>query len=409
MIKKTLIPQEVYEQLEQEEFYPVDQVDLRTQAYYLFLARMDPRKSVIASRGLELYPHQIGAVQKILEAPLGRGGILADEVGLGKTIEAGLLIKEYSCRAAEKNDADYRVLILTPSSLLTQWQSEMREKLGEEFLIYDRKTRNLLKRRHDNIWLAYPKILCSIDTAKRPEYRTKLTKIFWDLVVIDEAHRLRNETTLAHQLGKVLKTQRLLLLTATPLQNTLTELYNLVTLIGKRKLGALGWQRLFKELVIEHEDRFSHLETLSQRVKRIMVRNRREDLIRTHKGFRPIKRNVSTLKFSLSPPECQLYDAVTEYVKNEYRKSKETKSITRRFQLISFQRRLCSSVFAIRDSLQNRITKLENVLNAQLISKSKTPDSFLEIGVDEDDESDSDWEEDQTSLVRSKLPKDQQE
>ncbi|MFX1535285.1 MAG: SNF2-related protein [Promethearchaeota archaeon] len=406
MIKDHLIPPEVYNQLDQRVFDLIDQVDLLTQATYLFLARSDPRKSVIASRGIELYPHQIGAVQKILQEPLGRGGILADEVGLGKTIEAGLLIKEYLCRAAEEGKTEYRILILVPSSLLKQWQNEMKDKIGEDFLVYDRKTRKQLKRQHENIWLAYPKIICSIDTAKRPEYRKKLDKISWDLVVIDEAHRLRNEKTLAHQLGRALQTKRLLLLTATPLQNSLTELYNLITLIDRRRLGNLGWKRLFRERLIENEDRQPYLKKLSERIKQILVRNRRENLIGIQKGLHPVRRNVNTLEISLSRPERQLYDAVTDYVRKEYQKSKETRSIATTFRLISFQRRLCSSAFAIRDSLRNRIEKLENILNKRETIKTKSPNSFLDIDLEEDDDFDLDWQEEQEILMESKSPED---
>ncbi|MFX1251207.1 MAG: SNF2-related protein [Promethearchaeota archaeon] len=406
MIKDHLIPPEVYNQLEQRVFDLIDQVDLLTQATYLFLARSDPRKSVIASRGIELYPHQIGAVQKILQEPLGRGGILADEVGLGKTIEAGLLIKEYLCRAVEEEKTDYRILIIVPSSLLKQWQNEMKDKIGEDFLVYDRKTRKQLKQQHENIWLAYSKIICSIDTAKRPEYRKKLEKIAWDLVVIDEAHRLRNEKTLAHQLGRALQTNRLLLLTATPLQNSLTELYNLITLIGRRRLGHLGWKRLFRERLIENEDSHPYLKTLSERIKQILVRNRRENLIGLQKGLHPVRRNVNTLEISLSRPERQLYDAVTDYVKKEYQKSKETRSPTTTFRLISFQRRLCSSVFAIRDSIRNRIEKLENMSNERDIT-TKSPNSFLDIGLEEDEaDFDLDWQEEKEILMKSKSPED---
>lgn len=155
--------------------------------------------------------------------------ILADEVGLGKTIEAGIVLKEYLIRGLVK-----RVLILTPASLCWQWYQE----LAEKFQIYA----GIQKSEWD--WEHAEVLIASIDTAKLDPHASIIKNIPYDMVIIDEAHKLKNSKTKAWQLVNSLQKKYCLMLTATPIQNDLKELYNLITLL---KPGQLGSYRSFKQ------------------------------------------------------------------------------------------------------------------------------------------------------------------
>lgn len=167
-----------------------------------------------AKAGVTVLPYQIETAKKVIYEMNGRA-ILADEVGLGKTIEAGLVIKELIHRDLAKT-----VLVLTPTSLLSQWESELREKFALTFAINP-----------EHNWRHEPFIIASLDLVKREPRRSILAGRQWDLVIVDEAHHLKNRRTLNYQLVRDLQARRLLLISATPLQNDLTELYSLVSLV----------------------------------------------------------------------------------------------------------------------------------------------------------------------------------
>ena len=171
--------------------------------------------------GVEPHWHQIETVRKVLKQFRGRV-LLADEVGLGKTIEAGMVLKEYALRGMAE-----RVLVLTPASLVGQWQEELERKFGLAFATtYD----SLLREDAARFW-DQPRIIASIATARRREHMEALATRQLDLVVVDEAHHLRDRTSAGWKLVDALNKRFLLLLTATPVQNDLIELYNLLTLL----------------------------------------------------------------------------------------------------------------------------------------------------------------------------------
>src|SRR5690625_2301160 len=172
--------------------------------------------------------HQLDAAKKVIQEMNGRA-ILADEVGLGKTIEAGLILKEYMLRGAVK-----KVLLLVPASLVNQWIQELQEKFHIPAVNY----------RKGFSWKDYPIFVSSIDMAKRMNHQKEILDIDYDMVIIDEAHKLKNQDTKNHHFVKAIKKKYCLFLTATPVQNNLVEIFNLVSLL---KPGYLGTYEDFKK------------------------------------------------------------------------------------------------------------------------------------------------------------------
>ena len=171
---------------------------------------------------MELLEHQVRTAKTVLRRFRGRA-LLCDEVGLGKTIEAGLILDELHLRGLARS-----LLILVPPSLIEQWQGEMRRKFSLEFISHDDPT---FRERGAAAWTEHDRIIASIHTAKREPHRSAILGRKWDMVIIDEAHHLRNRNTQLWRFASELQKQFILLLTATPVQNNLEELFNLVTLL----------------------------------------------------------------------------------------------------------------------------------------------------------------------------------
>lgn len=185
---------------------------------------------------VDLNPHQVDAALFACRNPLSRGVILADEVGLGKTIEAGLVIAQ---RWAERR---HKILIITPANLRKQWHQELQDKFGLGSIILESKNYNALRKNQSNPFQQEDPIICSYQFAKSKA--DDIRRIHWDLAVLDEAHRLRNVYKSGNITARTLKdamthVHAKVLLTATPLQNTLLELYGLVSIIDGRVFADL--------------------------------------------------------------------------------------------------------------------------------------------------------------------------
>ena len=197
---------------------------------------MEAMAGALLDAQVDLNPHQIDAAMFATSNPLSKGSILADEVGLGKTIEAGLLIAQ---RWAERKR---RILVITPANLRKQWHQELADKFGLSATLLEAKSfRQAVKDGAINPFNQSGIIICSYQFAARRSGDIKAVP--WDLVVIDEAHRLRNvykpENKTARTLQDALSHCQKVLLTATPLQNSLLELYGLVSFIDERVFGDL--------------------------------------------------------------------------------------------------------------------------------------------------------------------------
>lgn len=264
---------------------------------------------------LTIFPHQLQVANTVIEEMNGKA-ILADEVGLGKTIEAGLILKEYMIRGLVK-----KVLILVPASLVSQWCIELNEKF------YIPAT----PQKKTYVWEQCDVVVASMDTAKRNPHRDIVEKQNYDLIIIDEAHKLKNKNTKNYQFIQGLKKKFCLLLTATPVQNRLEEIFNLVSLL---KPGHLGDEGSFEEAFRSGERSPKNDEKLRDLVNKVMVRNRRENT-----GIEWTKRIVETIPITFSKEEQELYDEVNRL--REY--DSEDAFIKSSFSLITLQREVCSS------------------------------------------------------------------
>jgi superfamily II DNA or RNA helicase len=314
--------------------------------------QFDPLYAVNVSQ-IDPLPHQIDAVYfHILRHPRIRF-LLADDPGAGKTIMAGLLLKELKQRGLVN-----RVLIVIPGHLKDQWIREMKEKFGETFKVIDRAVMEASWGR--NVWLEENQAITSMDFAKQEDVMLSLAEATWDLVIVDEAHKL---AAYEYGSGKVTKTQRY------KLGELLSKSSNfLLFLTATPHRGDPSNFRLFLNLL--EPELFATNEILIEAIKNrenpLFLRRLKEDL-KTFDGapiFPP--RKVKTVKYRLSPDEKKLYNAVTEYVEKYYNKALEIKEERRRrnitFALLILQRRLASSVRAIRKSLERRKNKLEELL-----------------------------------------------
>src|SRR5437879_9177978 len=255
--------------------------------------------------------------------------ILADEVGLGKTIEAGLLLKEYAIRGLVR-----RVLILTPASLTGQWREEMESKFELPFAVL----------RSVGDWERRPLLIASIDTAKRDPHRASAQRTSWDLVIVDEAHRLKNRLSVNWRFVAGLSKKYMLLLTATPVQNDMEELFNLVSLL---KPGALRTYEGFIDRYVGSRDRRvpANVSELRDRLRDVMIRHRRGI------AFTLPPRRVHSLPVRLSPAERRLYDDVTDFVRDAYWSASGRMSWAARLTLVVLQREIGSSTFAVATTL----------------------------------------------------------
>ncbi|MBG1268645.1 DEAD/DEAH box helicase [Nostoc sp. WHI] len=250
---------------------------------------------------IDKYWYQIETARKVLRQ-LGGRALLADEVGLGKTIEAGLIIAEYLARGMVQS-----LLVLTPASLVSQWQSELSDKFNIATITTDNRDP---QQPIDSFWTNNPRIIASLNTAKSAKHYPHVTSRTWDLVVVDEAHHLKNRTTLNWKLVNALNKRFILMLTATPVQNSLIELFNLLTLL---KPGLLQTEAAFKkEYVDSRNGRVpKNPEKLRSLMREVMVRNTRALV-----DVKLPKRFATTITVTPAAGEEKLYQDLSEYLRS---------------------------------------------------------------------------------------------
>jgi superfamily II DNA or RNA helicase len=250
-------------------------------------------------KGVEHHWHQLETAKKVLKYFHGRV-LLCDEVGLGKTIEAGISMKEYLLRGMVKN-----ILILTPAPLVSQWQEEMAQKFAIAFTTTDDP---LLGADPDRFW-HQPFVIASIHTAKSSKQFARVTGNFYDLVVVDEAHHLKNRNTLNWKLVNEIKKRFIFLLSATPVQNHLIELFNLITLL---KPGQFKTERLFRQAYMQRGDttRPANKDKLRELLRDVMIRNTRSAI-----DLKLPRRFATTARLEPSPTERELYEGITDFAR----------------------------------------------------------------------------------------------
>lgn len=253
-------------------------------------------------RGVEHLPHQIETVRRVLRHFRGRV-LLADEVGLGKTIEACLLLREYLLRGLVR-----RVLILTPPALVSQWQEELTSKFNLEFAIATSGSASS----NPQWWSRHEHVLASLSLAKSRKNFDAVVAQTWDLVIVDEAHHCKNRTTRNWQLVNALRRRHLFLLTATPVQNDLVELYNLLTLLVP---GHLKTERDFKKSYVRRGNPRDPVnrERLRSLLFEVMIRNTRSLV-----NIDLPARYAQTFVVEPSEDEARLYHLLETYLRSRY-------------------------------------------------------------------------------------------
>jgi SNF2 family DNA or RNA helicase len=302
---------------------------------------------------VDLNPHQVEAALFAFNSPLSKGAILADEVGLGKTIEAGIVISQ---KWAERKK---KILIIVPSNLRKQWNQELLDKFFLSSIILETPSFNQeIKKGNLNSFEQEQIVICSYHFARTKE--PYITRINWDLVVIDEAHRLRNVYKPTNKISNAIKRAvshaPKILLTATPLQNSLLELYGLVSIIDDYTFGDLqSYKHQFSRLT--GEDSF---EDLKNRLKPVCKRTLRRQVLEYIKFT---NRLAITQEFIPSPEEQKLYDLVSSYLQrnNLY----ALPASQRQLMTLILRRLLASSTFAIAGTLEALASKLETLKNFQ--------------------------------------------
>lgn len=336
--------------------------------------------SALVDAQVDLNPHQVDAALFAFKSPLSKGAILADEVGLGKTIEAGLVLSQ------KWTEGKRRILVITPSSLRKQWVTEMSEKFYLPALILETKNYNQIKKQGNRQpFIQDTMVVCSYQFASR-QYED-LMVIPWDLVVIDEAHRLRNVYKPNNKIGKTLKVALAnspkLLLTATPLQNSLMELYGLVSLIDDYAFGdAKSFRNQYARLT--GEDTFDELKS---RLKPICHRTLRRQVL---EYIKYTNRIPLTQEFIPTPDEQDLYDMVSDYLRRPSLKALPASQ--RKLMILVMRKLLASSTFAIAGALDSLVRKLESQIKKNDSLMLQLEKEFSE-DYEEFDEVSDEWDE----------------
>jgi SNF2 family DNA or RNA helicase len=345
----------------------------------------DKLAGAVAGAQVDLNPHQVDAALFAFSSPLSRGALLADEVGLGKTIEAGLVLAQ---RWAERKR---RILIITPANLRKQWHQELSEKFFLPSQLLEAKSYNAaIKAGNFSPFESSSIIICSYQFARNKAADVGRTP--WDLVVMDEAHRLRNvyksSNIIANTLKLALASRHKLLLTATPLQNSLLELYGLISFIDEHTFGDLQSFR----------DQFANLnqeqvfQMLKARLKPICHRTLRRQVT----SYIPFTRRLPMVEeFTPDESEDRLYHLVSDYLQRDNLTALPASQ--RKLMTLVLRKLLASSTFAIAGALETISARLK-----AKISKWEPSESLVE-SLDKDYEALSDtieeWAEDAPAEV----------
>jgi superfamily II DNA or RNA helicase len=344
---------------------------LGLQAHSLGIAyEFDPYFGLSISR-VDPLPHQLEAIYDYLLKLARVRFLLADDAGAGKTIMSGLLIRELKLRGLAE-----RILIVCPANLAFQWQRELKEKFDEKFLVM--KGADIREQFGVNQWMEQPRVITSLDLAKRTEILPGLRQVRWDLVIVDEAHRMSwsppARKTARYALGELLRdvSDHILLLTATPHKG---DPVNFSLFLQLLDADAYADVKSIRQAMAEQRAPF-----YLRRTKEAMVyfpERMTDGTWVARKIF--TKRIPHTVEFRIDGAESDLYRAVTRFVKNQSAKAAAEDDNPRAravgFLMSLYQRRLASSTYALRHSLGNRAKRLtEGLKKAQDLARLAPPD-----------------------------------
>ncbi|MDD4727754.1 MAG: SNF2-related protein [Dysgonamonadaceae bacterium] len=328
---------------------------------------------------VDLNPHQVDAALYAFKSPLSKGAVLADEVGLGKTIEAGIILSQ---KWAERKR---KLLIIGPSNLRKQWSSELADKFYLPSIILEAKSfNNTIKEGNVNPFDQEDTIIiCSFHFAKNKA--PYLKHINWDLVIIDEAHRLRNVYKPTNKIGNAIKDalehSKKVLLTATPLQNSILELYGLVSLIDPYIFGDL---KSFKSQFSRNVDEENY-EDLKSRLNPICKRTLRRQVL---EYIKYTERLPLVQEYFPTDKETTLYDWVTEYLQRP--RLYALPYSQRQLMTLILRKLLASSTFALYGTLDALVKRLENILDNHKAVEEE--ENLIALDFETYDETQDEWE-----------------
>lgn len=313
---------------------------------------IDNLASAMTGTKVDLNPHQVDAALFALKSPLSSGALLADEVGLGKTIEAGLVLSQFW---AERKR---RILLIVPASLRMQWRQELADKFFIDSILMEATPFNKAKRegRSNPFDVDGRVVICSYNFAARKD--AEIRTVPWDLVIMDEAHRLRNVYKKSNVTGKKLKRalegRKKLLLTATPLQNNLMELYGLASIIDDHVFGDA---RTFRDMYVAASNEDLRNRNLKDRLQGICHRTLRKQVT---EYIRYTNRHAILQEYAPSAAEEELYNDISDYLQSD--KLYALPQGQRTLITMVLRKLLASSSFAISGTLSSLIGRLEGLL-----------------------------------------------
>ncbi|WP_096895768.1 SNF2-related protein [Candidatus Scalindua japonica] len=345
---------------------------------------------------VDLNPHQLDAALFAFRSPLSRGAILADEVGLGKTIEAGLIVSQLWAERKRK------ILCITPASLRKQWERELSEKFFIESTILESRNFNRSIRDEDinPFDLSNRIVICSYHFARSKS--DNIMAIPWDLVIIDEAHRLRNVYKKSNKIAKAIQAaignSPKILLTATPLQNSLMELYGLVSFIDSHIFGST--QSFREQYVRSGVAQEAFYENLRDRISPVCQRTLRRQVL---EYIQYTNRISITQDFTPTDKEFELYEYVSAYLQRN--STYALPNSQRTLITLVVRKILASSTFAICSTLDKLVNRLENS-----ISESNTYDAdILNDEYETIDELKEEWQGDENNIDEARSLSDEEE
>lgn len=308
--------------------------------------------SAMSGVKVDLNPHQVDAAMFAVKSPLNNGAILADEVGLGKTIEAGLVLSQYWAERKRK------IILIVPASLRMQWRQELDDKFYIDSILMESKEFNQLRKNGsiNPFEVSNKVVICSYDFASRKA--AELKAVNWDLVIMDEAHRLRNVYKTSNVTGNRLKSalngKKKLLLTATPLQNNLMELYGLVSIIDDHVFGDA---KTFREMYVTVNNTEIRNRNLKKRLHPFCQRTLRSQVT---EYVRYTNRIPILQEYTPSADEEKLYNFISDYLQTD--KLYALPEGQRTLITMVLRKLLASSSFAISGTLNSLIERLNNLL-----------------------------------------------
>jgi ERCC4-related helicase len=308
--------------------------------------------TALSNAQVDLNPHQIEAALFAFRSPLSKGAILADEVGLGKTIEAGILLAQ---KWAERKR---RLLVICPANLRKQWSQELADKFFLPCAILETRTFNEAVRAGNlNPFQCDSVVICSFQFVRSKEPYVRQTA--WDLVIVDEAHRLRNVYKPNNKISQAIKQAifpyQKALLTATPLQNSLLELYGLVSIIDEFTFGDLkSFRAQFARLTGDAD-----FAELKERLRPICKRTLRKQVL---EYIKYTNRHALVQEFMPSADEQRLYDLVSDYLQKDTLYALPASQ--RQLMTLILRKLLASSTYAISNTLEGLANRLQLVANA---------------------------------------------